>query len=66
MDKNFDDWNIIKKTINSKDIAVFIHPKEVWWCSFGVNIGAEVNGKHGYFERPCIIMKVYNKETVVV
>jgi mRNA interferase MazF len=30
---------------------------EVWWCSFGENIGIEVNGKGAKFSRPAIIFK---------
>lgn len=42
------------------------YPREVWWCSLGVNVGAEIDGKNESFERPVIIMRVYNKETMLV
>lgn len=64
--KDFDKWNVSKKLINENDRQVFGYPREVWWCSLGVNVGAEIDGKNENFERPVIIMKVYNKETMFV
>jgi len=64
--KNFEEWNISKQLIDKNDREVFGYPREVWWCSLGINIGAEIDGKNENFERPVIIMKVYNKETMLV
>lgn len=64
--KDFDTWNKVKKQTEEAKRKVFAHPREVWWCSLGVNIGAEIDGKNDSFERPVIIMKVYNKETMLV
>lgn len=64
--KDFDQWNDSKKLINDNDREVFGYPREVWWCSLGVNVGAEIDGKNENFERPVVIMKVYNKETMFV
>jgi len=44
----------------------YAHPREIWWCSLGLNIGAEIDGKNESFERPVIVVKVYNKETLLV
>lgn len=55
-----------KKVLNKADVTAYAHPKEIWWCSLGLNIGAETDGKNKDFERPVIVMKVYNKETLVV
>ncbi|MDO8604673.1 MAG: type II toxin-antitoxin system PemK/MazF family toxin [bacterium] len=32
----------------------------------GVNVGAEVDGKNENFERPVLVVRVYNKETMLV
>ncbi len=64
--KNFDKWNIEKKNINRNERLVFGYPREIWWCSLGVNIGSEVDGKNENFERPVLILKVYNKESMLV
>lgn len=66
MDKDFDNWNFLKQEIDNKKRVFYAHPREIWWCSLGVNIGAEIDGKHENFERPVIIIKVYNKESVVI
>ncbi|MEK7113960.1 MAG: type II toxin-antitoxin system PemK/MazF family toxin [Patescibacteria group bacterium] len=64
--KAFDEWNSVKKLADASDRQVFGYPREVWWCSLGVNIGAEIDGKNENFERTIIIMRVYNKETMLV
>lgn len=66
MGKDFDKWNIIKKEIEKIITEKYIHPREIWWCSLGINIGAEIDGKNENFKRSVIIMKVYNKETVII
>ena len=62
MEKNFDGWNSIKKSLDAKLINhnLFFHEREVWWCSIGMNVGAESDGKHENFERPCLIVKKFN------
>lgn len=64
--KDFDKWNEEKKRIDKTNREVFAYPREVWWCYLGVNIGSETAGKNENFERPVLIMKVYNKETMLV
>ena len=61
--KNFDAWNELKKKIESKEkrIPIF-REREVWWCSIGLNIGSESDGKHIYFERPVLILKKFNQQ----
>ena len=66
MKKDFDAWNTLKKYIDAKNRPPYAHPREIWWCTLGVNIGAEIDGKNDSFERPIIIMKVYSRETLLV
>ena len=66
MEKDFDTWNESKKELESAPITKYAHPREIWWCSLGVNLGAEIDGKNENFERPVIVMKAYNKETMVI
>ena len=61
--KNFDKWNTEKKRIDREARTVYVHPREIWWCALGVNIGAETDGKNENFERPVLVANVYNKET---
>lgn len=60
--KNFDGWNELKKLLDNRKISVYCHEKEIWWCSLGLNIGCEENGKNVNFERPVLILKKFNKE----
>lgn len=65
MDKDFDKWNEKQKSLDMAPITAFPYPREIWWCVLGLNIGAETDGKGVLFERPVIILKVFNKETIL-
>lgn len=64
MDKNFDKWNIKKKIINN-DKNFFYHEREIWWCSIGLNIGFEEDGKGDNFSRPVLIIKGFSKDIFI-
>lgn len=64
--KEFDDWNKNKKLLEQMQGKAYAHPREIWWCSLGINVGAEVDGKNENFERPVLVIKVYNKETLLI
>ncbi len=66
MEKDFDSWLLLKKNIHANRPSLLVNSGGIWWCSVGVNIGAEIDGKNEDFERPVIIVMVYNKETVAV
>lgn len=56
--KNYDEWNILKKKINRyRDLN---HPKirEIWWVNLGLNIGSEIYGKGIKYLRPVLVIKV--------
>lgn len=59
--KNFDMWNIRKKKINSTYRENFFYQRDIWWCSLGVNVGSEQDGKNEMFERPVIVIKKFSK-----
>jgi hypothetical protein len=42
MQKDFDLWNIEKKTLHQKLEVIGVHEREIWWVSFGVNVGVEI------------------------
>lgn len=60
--KEFDQWNERKKQADGKEIDrnLFLHEREVWWCSVGVNVGVEIDGKNNDFERPVLLIKKFN------
>jgi mRNA-degrading endonuclease toxin of MazEF toxin-antitoxin module len=60
--KNFDKWNKSKKIIenrNNNHLSSF-RERDVWWCSIGINIGSEEDGKNEFFERPVLVLRKFN------
>jgi mRNA interferase MazF len=60
------DWMKLKLDINLSNKIVFPSKKEIWWASLGQNVGVEINGKHTRFERPVLIVHVFNAESILV
>jgi len=63
MIKEFEEWNVLKKNIDTIHASALFYKRELWWCSIGTNIGHEENGKGNKFARPVIIFRVLNTET---
>ncbi|MBI1857017.1 type II toxin-antitoxin system PemK/MazF family toxin [Candidatus Saccharibacteria bacterium] len=59
--KDFDSWNGIKKIIEENTNNAFCKNAEVWWCSLGLNVGFEQDGKNELFERPVLVARKFNK-----
>ena len=59
MEKDFDKWNSEKKLVDKKTVNrdLFFYAREIWWCSAGLNIGVEADGKNENYERPFLIIK---------
>ena len=66
MPKDFDSWNKIKKQVDERKINIFCNQREIWWCSLGLNVGSEEDGKNELFERPVLIINVFNKDMLRV
>ena len=66
--KDFDQWNSEKKKTDSREDMgdVYFSEREVWWVRLGVNIGFEQDGTGEGFERPVVILKKYNPNTLLV
>lgn len=64
--KDFDVWNIAKKNIHKKEFKGYIHERELWWCSLGLNVGDEEDGKNDQFERPVLIIRKFNQRIVLI
>lgn len=65
--KDFDTWNVRKKVINgaNKNNNFYVHEREVWWTSIGVNVGTEIDGKNDSFERPVLIVRKIGKDQFI-
>ncbi|MBU6140826.1 MAG: type II toxin-antitoxin system PemK/MazF family toxin [Proteobacteria bacterium] len=59
--KNFDDWNTLKKKLDENRRAVIFKERDVWWCSIGLNVGHEENGKNQFFTRPVLVVRKFNR-----
>jgi len=62
MKKNFQRWHSIKELLHKKENKIYFHEREVWWCSLGVNVGFEEDGKNDKFERPVLIIRKFNDD----
>lgn len=51
-----------KRFIDSFSSGSPCYPREIWWCSIGLNIGHEQDGKEKDFTRPVLIIKEFNKD----
>ena len=60
--KNFDEWNELKKKLDERQNVPFANRGDIWWCSIGLNVGWEQDGKNELFERPVLILEVFNKD----
>ena len=60
--KKFREWLEVKVRLHfTYEEPVYFREGEIWWCSLGMNIGHEQNGKHQHFERPVLVFKKFNK-----
>jgi mRNA interferase MazF len=62
--KDFDQWNEVKKKLHKKPIPLFSQ-QQIWWCSIGLNVGVEIDGKGIKFERPVVIFKKINRYSFI-
>ncbi|MCF7834200.1 MAG: type II toxin-antitoxin system PemK/MazF family toxin [Candidatus Pacebacteria bacterium] len=61
--KDFDFWNKKKKILEEKrNKNLVFNERDIWWCSIGLNIGSEQDGKNELFERPVLVIKKFNKK----
>ncbi|MGE3702619.1 MAG: type II toxin-antitoxin system PemK/MazF family toxin [Hyphomicrobiaceae bacterium] len=67
MQKDFDRWNDRKKEVDHSTFRRFRQrEREVWWCTLGVNVGSEQDGSQDFFERPVLVVRKFNKDTVLI
>jgi mRNA-degrading endonuclease toxin of MazEF toxin-antitoxin module len=65
MDKNFEDWNELKKQVNDGLLLPLHHEREIWWAHLGVNVGYEQDGTGPSYERPVLIMRGFSTHMCV-
>ena len=60
MVKDFMSWHIAKGKIDKTVKEIYFKEREIWWCSLGLNVGYEQDGKDEDFSRPVLILKQFN------
>ncbi len=66
MSKDFDSWNELKKNMDERKNTPFANQRDIWWCSLGLNVGTEEDGKNELFERPVLVLKIFSKTMIRV
>lgn len=61
MERDYDLWNIEKQFVQERYRVPHCKVREVWWCSLGINIGDEENGKGDLFDRPVLIYEKFGQ-----
>jgi mRNA interferase MazF len=56
--KDFPGWMRLKETLHRREHRPpFVSERDIWWASFGENVGSEMNGKSDRFSRPALVLK---------
>lgn len=58
--KDFEGWHALKSTLNEQTPRTF-QEREIWWCSIGINVGHETDGKSDYYNRPVLVVRKFNR-----
>jgi len=65
MKKDFDKWNKRKKELNNEQ-PNFYRERDIRWCSLGINIGFEQDGKNETYRRPVLIIKGFSLNVCLI
>lgn len=68
MIKRFLEWIGLKEKLHTLSAEPpIVSERDLWWVSFGENVGSEINGKSKLFSRPGLVLKkLTNKFYLVV
>lgn len=58
--KDFKSWHSLKEKIDKNNDDFFFYEREMWFCSLGVNVGQEQDGRGEKFSRPILVLKKFN------
>jgi mRNA interferase MazF len=59
MQKDFPGWHRHKEQLHAQHQTPTFQEREIWWCSVGVNIGHEMDGKNQFYNRPVLIVRKF-------
>lgn len=55
--KDFRGWMRLKAKLHYESHICAVKNGDIWWCGFGENVGAELNGKTATFARPILVLR---------
>ena len=58
--KQFNKWNELKQKLDDQNTVPFFNERQIWWCSVGINVGHEQDGKGITSSRPVLVVKKFN------
>jgi mRNA interferase MazF len=61
--KPFEKWLKVKVRLQNEKNLPTIQEREIWWCSIGINIGVEEDGKGDVYSRPVLIIKKFSSSS---
>jgi mRNA interferase MazF len=64
--KDFDGWNIQKKNTQDRELNRWCRKRDIWWCTMGVNVGFEQDGKGTKFLRPVVVLRSFGFHTAFI
>jgi hypothetical protein len=56
MQKDFPGWHRQKERLHAQHHTPTFQEREIWWCSVGVNVGHEMDGKNQFYNRPVLMV----------
>ncbi len=65
MEKDFDQWNTKKKSLEERDEKFLFKTGDIWWCSVGLNVRSESCGKGQDFQRPVLVLKKLSGDSFI-
>lgn len=57
-------WIKIKFSLDNRKDSPMFEEGQLWWCSWGLNVGREQNGKNRYFDRPVLIVRKFGLQNL--
>ncbi len=63
--KDYAAWHVKKGEIEARATVPEFSERDIWWCSLGLNVGHEEDGKNNDFERPVCVLRKFNKDMFI-
>lgn len=63
--KDYASWFRLKPKLHNAEPSRHVNARDIWWCSIGINIGHEMDGKSGKASRPVLALRKLSAYTFV-